>query len=175
MVNVTIDRKTAINAGRLPSLGGAEEVVWRRRQVSPELLPVAASHPWGTSEEPEASQNKRRQGVLLRGSPPWPPRLCLMSPAFSPLFEFPSGPALGTFMSRCVSTRTSRPFWGFPGGSEGKESTCKVGSIPGSGRFPWRREWQPIPVFLPGESHGQGRLAGSTVHGAAKSRTRLSD
>ena len=24
---------------------------------------------------------------------------------------------------------------------------------------PWRREWQPTPVFLPGESHGQGTLA----------------
>ena len=27
----------------------------------------------------------------------------------------------------------------------------------------WRRKWQPTPVFLPGESHGQGSLAG-TVH-----------
>ena len=27
------------------------------------------------------------------------------------------------------------------------------GSIPGSGRFPWRRKWQPTPVFLPGKSH----------------------
>ena len=25
---------------------------------------------------------------------------------------------------------------------------------------PWRRVWQPIPVFLPGESHGQSRLLG---------------
>ena len=25
---------------------------------------------------------------------------------------------------------------------------------------PWKREWQPTPVFLPGESHGQRRLAG---------------
>ena len=32
-------------------------------------------------------------------------------------------------------------------------------SVPGSGRFPWRRKWQPIPVFLPGESHGQRSLA----------------
>ena len=24
---------------------------------------------------------------------------------------------------------------------------------PGLGRFPWRRAWQPTPVFLPGESH----------------------
>ena len=30
-----------------------------------------------------------------------------------------------------------------------------VCSIPGSGRFPWRRAWQPTPVFLPGKSHGQ--------------------
>ena len=27
-----------------------------------------------------------------------------------------------------------------------------LGSIPGLGRSPWRRKWQPIPVFLPGES-----------------------
>ena len=32
--------------------------------------------------------------------------------------------------------------------------------IPGSGRFPWRRKWQPTPVFLPGESHGQRSLVG---------------
>ena len=28
------------------------------------------------------------------------------------------------------------------------------------GKFPWRTKWQPTPVFLPGESHGQRRLAG---------------
>ena len=26
------------------------------------------------------------------------------------------------------------------------------------GKMPWRRAWQPTPVFLPGESHGQRRL-----------------
>ena len=35
-----------------------------------------------------------------------------------------------------------------------------TGLIPGSGRFPWKRKWQPTPVFLPGESHGQRSLAG---------------
>ena len=30
----------------------------------------------------------------------------------------------------------------------------------GSGRFPWRKEWLPTPVFSPGESHGQRSLAG---------------
>jgi len=28
------------------------------------------------------------------------------------------------------------------------------------GKIPWRRAWQPIPIFLPGESHGQRSLAG---------------
>ena len=27
-------------------------------------------------------------------------------------------------------------------------------------KIPWRREWQPIPVFLPAEFHGQKILAG---------------
>ena len=40
-----------------------------------------------------------------------------------------------------------------------------MGSIPGLGRSlgwedPWRRAWQPTPVFLPGESHGEGSLTG---------------
>ena len=35
-----------------------------------------------------------------------------------------------------------------------------MGLIPGLGIFPWRRAWQPSPVFLPGESHGQKSLVG---------------
>ena len=29
----------------------------------------------------------------------------------------------------------------------------------------WRRKWQPTPVFLPGESHGQRSLAGYSLRG----------
>ena len=46
---------------------------------------------------------------------------------------------------------------GFPGGSDGKESACNagdLGSILELGRFPWRREQLPTPVFWPGEFHG---------------------
>ena len=49
---------------------------------------------------------------------------------------------------------TDSSFLGCPGGSEGKESARIVGdpgSIPGRDD-PWRREWQPTPVILPGES-----------------------
>ena len=51
----------------------------------------------------------------------------------------------------------------FPGSSGSKESTCNagdVGLIPRWGRFPWRRKWQPTPVFLPGEFHIERRLVG---------------
>ena len=43
--------------------------------------------------------------------------------------------------------------------------------IPESGRFPWRREWQPTPVFLPGESHGQRGLDGYSSRGRKESDT----
>ena len=36
----------------------------------------------------------------------------------------------------------------------------------------WRRKWQPTPVFLPGESQGQGAWW-AAVSGVAQSRTRL--
>ena len=42
----------------------------------------------------------------------------------------------------------------------------EAGSIPGLvGKIPWRRMWQPTPVFLPGESHGQRSLAGCSPLG----------
>ena len=63
---------------------------------------------------------------------------------------------------------------GFSGSSGGKESACYAGHpglIPGSGRSPWRRKWQPTPVFLPGKSHGQRSLAGYSPWGCKESDT----
>ena len=39
------------------------------------------------------------------------------------------------------------------------------------GKVPWRRKWQPTPVFLPGESHGRRRLAGYNPWGCKESDT----
>ena len=36
-------------------------------------------------------------------------------------------------------------------------------------KIPWRREWQPTPVFLPGESHGQRSLVGYRPCGSKES------
>ena len=39
------------------------------------------------------------------------------------------------------------------------------------GRIPWQKKWQPIPIFLPGKSHGQGRLGGYSPRGSRESDT----
>ena len=55
--------------------------------------------------------------------------------------------------------------WGFPGGSVVKNSpamqeTQEMLFNPWAGKILWRRAQQPMPGFLPGESHGQRSLVG---------------
>ena len=55
----------------------------------------------------------------------------------------------------------SKGDFGLPWWLKGKESTCQCGRHefdPWVGKIPWRREWQPTPVFSPGESHAQRSL-----------------
>ena len=56
----------------------------------------------------------------------------------------------------------------------GKESACqrkRCGFDPWVRKIPWRRKWQPIPVFLPGKFDGQRSLAGYSPQGHKKSNT----
>ena len=76
----------------------------------------------------------------------------------------PQSPAAEGKGKLAVSLSPSRRI---PGGSEGKEFTCNAGdpgliprSDPRVRKIPWRREWLPTPVFMPGESHGQRSLVG---------------
>ena len=64
--------------------------------------------------------------------------------------------------------------WDFPSGAGVKkkknppvnsEDVRDQGSVPGSGKIPWKRKWQPTPVFLPKEFHGQRSLMGSSPWG----------
>ena len=62
-----------------------------------------------------------------------------------PIFSF-------LFYTKCVIVKLSD-----------KESACqwrRWGFNPWVRKIPWRRKWQPSPVFLPGKSHGQRSLAG---------------
>ena len=65
-----------------------------------------------------------------------------------------------------------------PSGTNGQDPACRcrrhkrcgwVQSDPWIGKIPWRRAWQPTPVFLPGESHGQ-RTWQATVIGSRRVR-----
>ena len=73
----------------------------------------------------------------------------------------------------------SRPFTNpsylCSGGVNGKESACqcrrhkRCGFNPWVRKIPWRRAWQSISVFLPGESHRQRSLEGYSPQGYKES------
>ena len=66
---------------------------------------------------------------------------------------------------------------GFPGGASGKEPTCQSrrrkrhGFSPWVGKNPWKKEWHPTPVFLPGKFHGWRSLVGYSPWGCKESDT----
>ena len=57
-------------------------------------------------------------------------------------------------------------------GSDSWESSCNAGDC-NPGLIPWRREWLPTPIILPGEFHEQRSLAGYSPW-VTKSQTWLS-
>ena len=69
---------------------------------------------------------------------------------------------------------------GLPRWLSDKESICqcrkrrrcrKCGFNPWVVKIPWRRKWQPNPVFLPGKSHGQRSLACASPWGCKELET----
>ena len=68
-------------------------------------------------------------------------------------------------------------FWGFPGSSDDKESTCNArdtGLIPGSGRCPGKENGYPLQYSCLEKSMDRGAWQ-ATVHGVTKSKTQLSN
>ena len=57
-------------------------------------------------------------------------------------------------------------FWQFKVNSEGTKPYIYMYAF-----SPWRREWQPAPVFLPEGSHGQRSLVGYSPWGRKESDT----
>ena len=67
---------------------------------------------------------------------------------------------------------------GFPWWLSGKESICQCRKLrfdPWAGKIPWRRKWQPTPLFCPRKSHDQRSLAGYSPWGHKRVRIPLSD
>ena len=115
--------------------------------------------------------------------------------AFSPA-EILSSPFQRLFCAKCFSdtisanlhnTATTVPILsirkqiqGLPRWCSGEESACQCrrwkrrGFDPWVGKIPWKRKWQPTPVFLPGESHALRSLADYS-HRVVKSWTWVSN
>ena len=79
------------------------------------------------------------------------------------------------FISQYLTSTTC--ILGLPCSSDDEESACNGGDARDNGfdlwvrKFPWRRKWQPSPVFLPGESCGQRSLEGYSPWGHQESDT----
>ena len=133
--------------------------------------------------ERQLLNNSAMLGILIpRGRPTASPSaLHLGSPELLHTAEVPSAPSLGgnlllqpCFPHSCdPATPASVIFLSsVPGGSD-RQRTClqcgKPGLDPWDGKIPWRREWQPTAVFLPGEFRGQRSLAGYSPWGCKES------
>ena len=64
--------------------------------------------------------------------------------------------SLNILTTQCNSSHSTT--LGFPDSADGKESETWFQSL--GWKDPWRRAWQPTPVFSPGESHRQRSLVG---------------
>ena len=80
------------------------------------------------------------------------------TPPKSPKSQCQEGPFLGVVSHVRVKVHSLEAYW----------SHNRVTS---RDKRDWRRKWQPIPVFLPGESQGQGRLVGCRLWGRTESDT----
>ena len=105
-------------------------------------------------------------------------------------FFFSNGTCRKKGSSRCGKTSRAwiqvlpvvflvKPCLLFPAGASGKEPACQCRRgkwrrfNPWVGKIPWSRKWQPTPVFLLRESHGQRNLVGYGPQGRKELDTRL--
>ena len=94
-------------------------------------------------------------------------RICLSKLAFLRLLKY-------LFICRCfyVSGKQRWKIRRFPGGSGSKEAAWNYRRPrfnPWVGKIRWTRKWQPTPVFLPREFHGQRSLVGYSPWGYKES------
>ena len=96
----------------------------------------------------------------------------------------PSGLGMGeeltAYLEKAMATHSSTPAWKIPWMKEpgGLQSMglqrvgqdCVI-SLSLFTFMHWRRKWQPTPVFLPGDSEGQGSLVGCCLWGRTESDT----
>ena len=95
------------------------------------------------------------------------------------LMEHPRGQrglAWGLKESDTTKQPSTAQHGGFPSGSAVKNlaATQETWVLSWVGKLPWKRKWQPTPVFLPEKPHGQRSLLSYSPRGSQKSLTWLS-
>ena len=126
--------------------------------VCAQLGPTLLRPPWTVVHQAPLSMGFSRQ-EYWSGVP-------LPSPPFRPIQSDFQG-------KNKINKPKNRLFWWLGG----KESACQYGRcgfVPWVRKVPRKRKWQPTPVFLPGESHGQRSLVYYSPWGSQKSWTQLS-
>ena len=127
---------------------------------------------WGFQHSEELHQGHRASCVIW-GLPEWQQRR--PSSGTCPVRSWPGGCHLGMGLPEGAATPFSKPSSpprGFPGGSDGKESTCNAGDpslIPGSGRSPREGNGSPFQCSCL-ENPMDGGAWRATVHGVTESR-----
>ena len=107
--------------------------------------------PW-KSHDPALEVTCYHVGTLRTGSSVhWFRGRIFLETSYHRIRAFPSGSVVRTHL-QCRSLR-------------------RYGLDPWVTKIPWRRAWQPTPVFLPGESHGQRSLVGYNPWGHKESDT----
>ena len=124
------------------------------RDLTPRVLnsPLGLGQPCPNPHSSEISEKLSQSLALLSKRS--------IIPTSAPWLEWCQSPPTKPFLQ--VSTPPSDP-----GGSG--DRVClqcgRPGFDPWVGKIPWRRKWQPTPVFLPVKSHGQKSLVGYTPWG----------
>ena len=124
----------------------------------------------GGQAEPSAVQMGKLKQRLLQSLRAQGPASAMEVHASSPGRHH--GPGAAVLCQQSLNETRGGTAAGSPGRTDPLRSRPEFD--PWAGKILWRREWLPLPVFLPGQFHGQSSLAGY-IHGIAKSRTQLSD
>ena len=124
--------------------GGAQRIHHQRSQA----------HPWNGLQGPYPSGHSEESRNLPRGNP-----RCIH-------WHQHQQSCLDQRKKECPMLDPCASRW-----CTDKESACQCrrcnrgGFYPWVGKIPWRRAWQPTPVFFAGKSHGQRSLAGYSPRG----------